>query len=215
MPFVTNPNAPQYNGVFQIQNLIFDNQSVYSSYSTDINPSIFGFDPSLAFVSGNLAETTVSLAWSVINPINNSLSTQSTVNDYAFSGFSANIYDLNRNLIYSYPSNFRNTQFSIAVSNLQDIFSAYTGSSGIASLNQFYIDVVATDYYSGTSTGTAYVNFVNPDVANVNIQGIYNPNLSVSYANYNLIRSVDAYLTTGYVFDPNNDIYLKKISTIA
>ena len=205
-----------YTDPFTIKNIDLSLNGFFSSKDTTINADQFGYDISVPFISGFLAQSQINLSWVVEDPKSRNL-INGFVNDSTFSGFQINFYDTGKNLISSLPGSFAQTNYTVNSSDLFNTFGLVTGFQNVSNLNQFLIEVISKDLENKTSTGVALVNFGVPSVSISGYSLDTALSINLDYADSRIIESLDVFVTTGTSFDPDNEnnnylLYKKYIS---
>ena len=205
-----------YANPFTIKNIDLSLNGFFSSKDTTINADRFGYDISVPFISGFLAQSQINLSWVVEDPKSRNL-INGFVNDSTFSGFQINFYDTGKNLISSLPGSFAQTNYTVNSSDLFNTFGLVTGFQNISNLNQFLIEVISKDLENKTSTGVALINFGVPSVSISGYSLDTALSLNLDYADSRIIESLDVFVTTGTSFNPDNEsdnylLYKKYIS---
>ena len=126
MAFISGQTS-SYTDPFTIKNIDLLLNGFFSSKDTTINADKFGYDISVPFISGFLAQNQINLRWTVEDPKSKNL-INGFVNDSTFSGFQINFYDTGKNLISSLPGSFGQTSYDFNSSDLFDTFALVTGS---------------------------------------------------------------------------------------
>jgi hypothetical protein len=196
-----------YSNAFTIKSIDFAFNGQYSYKDTSISPTVYGLDINTPFVVGYLAENTINLSWTVEKPVTKQI-LNGIIRDVGFSGFDINYYDINRQLIYTFPFSSKETSFSVDSLDLLQTFVSITGIQNISGLNTFFIDAVSIDNQGRKSTGVALINFGIPSVSITNYSIDNTVTVGLSYVDDTIIDKISVFATTGTVFNPENDSYL-------
>ena len=208
MAFIDNIDI-NYSEPFLIKNLVFSFDNNLSTYDASLPVSTFNFDDSTVLVSGSLRQEKIYLKWQTEKPISKNIISGVVIDD-GFSGFFANYYDINRNLLYQDPVQFNKTEYSKNTSDIKEIFTLLTGQNNLIDLNQFFIDVVSVSVSGLYSTGVALINFPSSTLSVSSIfAGTFSSSLlSLEYSDKNSIKNVNVFVTKDSDFDLGDTNYL-------